>query len=82
MLGGHDYEEHHHHEEDVVLLEMTQKTFETELEKFGEDDQLESSSRSVKDAAMGEDDPFLHNHTNKRKRYHRHTQLQIQEMEA
>ncbi|KAG7019674.1 Homeobox-leucine zipper protein MERISTEM L1, partial [Cucurbita argyrosperma subsp. argyrosperma] len=82
MLGGHDYEEHHHHEEDVVLLEMTQKTFETELEKFGEEDQLESSSRSVKDAAMGEDDPFLHNHTNKRKRYHRHTQLQIQEMEA
>ncbi|XP_023519981.1 homeobox-leucine zipper protein MERISTEM L1-like [Cucurbita pepo subsp. pepo] len=80
MLGGHDYEEHHD-EEDVVLLEMTQKNFETELEKFGEDDQLESSSRSVKDAAMGED-PFLHNHTNKRKRYHRHTQLQIQEMEA
>ncbi|XP_038894113.1 homeobox-leucine zipper protein PROTODERMAL FACTOR 2-like isoform X2 [Benincasa hispida] len=77
MFGGHGFEDHH----EDLLLEMTQKNFEAELEKFGED---EFESRSVTDAmeaSLGEEHCVL-NQRNKRKRYHRHTQLQIQEMEA
>ncbi|CAK9327339.1 unnamed protein product [Citrullus colocynthis] len=77
MFGAHGFEDHH----EDLLLEMTQKNFECELEKFGED---EFESRSVTDAMeapLGEELCVL-NQRNKRKRYHRHTQLQIQEMEA
>ncbi|XP_022140115.1 homeobox-leucine zipper protein MERISTEM L1, partial [Momordica charantia] len=76
MFGGLDFED-----QQDLLLEMTQKNFESELENFGED---EFESRSVTDAmeAPSGEDQSQHNHSNKRKRYHRHTQLQIQEMEA
>lgn len=80
MFGAHGFEDHHH--QDDLLLEMTQKNFETELEKFGEDEFESRSVTDAMDAPLGEEQCDLLNQRNKRKRYHRHTQLQIQEMEA
>ncbi|KAK9056379.1 hypothetical protein SSX86_027469 [Deinandra increscens subsp. villosa] len=65
---------HHHHH----LVDMSHKTTENNLDMLGDDDH---DSKSGTEAPSGNDqDP--NQHLNKKKRYHRHTQHQIQEMEA
>lgn len=70
------FETHHH------LLDMSYKSTENELENIrGDDLDLETKSGTeTMDAPSGDDqDP---NQRPKKKRYHRHTQRQIQEMES
>ncbi|WJX49907.1 Homeobox-leucine zipper protein hdg2 [Trifolium repens] len=64
-------------------LEMMQNTSESDVPRIGEDECFESATKSCSEnheggAASGEDQEPRP----KRKRYHRHTQHQIQEMEA
>lgn len=75
MFQSNMFETHHH------LLEVTHKTSsESELGKLREDDFETKSGTETTDAPSGDDqDP---NQRPKKKRYHRHTQHQIQEMEA
>jgi homeobox-leucine zipper protein len=62
-------------------LDMTQNTSESDIPRVRDDD-FDSATKSGSenhDGASGDDqDP----RPNKKKRYHRHTQHQIQEMEA
>lgn len=64
-------------------LDMTQNTSESDMARFGRDDDFDSATKSGSDnpeggSGSGDDqDPRP-----KKKRYHRHTQHQIQEMEA
>ncbi|KAF3443703.1 hypothetical protein FNV43_RR13393 [Rhamnella rubrinervis] len=63
-------------------LDMTQNTSESDIARIGRDDDFDSATKSGSDnhegGASGDDqDPRP-----KKKRYHRHTQHQIQEMEA
>jgi homeobox-leucine zipper protein len=61
------------------VLDMTPKSPENELGKIREDDYETKSGTETMEAPSGEDqDP---SQRAKRKRYHRHTQRQIQEME-
>lgn len=62
------------------LFEMSPKPSENELGKLKEDDYETKSGTETMEAPSGDDqDP---NQRSKRKRYHRHTQRQIQEMES
>lgn len=74
MFQPNMFESHHH------LLDMAHKTPESEIGKI-RDEELESKSGTENmEAPSGDDqDP---NQRPKKKRYHRHTQHQIQEMEA
>ncbi|KAL6990809.1 Homeobox-leucine zipper protein PROTODERMAL FACTOR 2 [Sarracenia purpurea var. burkii] len=73
MFQPNIFDSHH-------LLDMTHKTPDSEME-FLRDDEFESKSATdIMEAPSGDDqDP---NQRPKKKRYHRHTQHQIQEMEA
>ncbi|KAF2304634.1 hypothetical protein GH714_037194 [Hevea brasiliensis] len=62
------------------MFDMTVKSPENDLEKLKDDDFETKSGTEVTEAPSGDDqDP---NQRPKKKRYHRHTQHQIQEMEA
>lgn len=63
------------------MFDMSHKTSDSELmEKIRDDDYDIKSINETMDAPSGDDqDP---NQRPKKKRYHRHTQRQIQEMEA
>lgn len=74
MFQPNMFDSHHH------LLEMTHKTPETEMDLIRDDEFESKSGTDIMEAPSGDDqDP---NQRQKRKRYHRHTQHQIQEMEA
>ncbi|EXB88451.1 Homeobox-leucine zipper protein MERISTEM L1 [Morus notabilis] len=74
MFQPNMFETHHH------LLDMSHKSSENELGKVRDDDLETKSGTETMDAPSGDDqDP---NQRPKKKRYHRHTQRQIQEMEA
>lgn len=61
-------------------LDMTQNTSESEIGRLREDDFESKSGSENHEGGSGDDqDP---NQRPKKKRYHRHTQHQIQEMEA
>jgi homeobox-leucine zipper protein len=73
MFHSNLFDTQHH------VLDMTPISPENELGKIREDDYETRSGTETMEAPSGEDqDP---NQRAKRKRYHRHTQLQIQEME-
>lgn len=63
------------------MFDMTPKSSENDLEKPNKDDDYETKSGTeITETPSGDDqDP---NQRPKKKRYHRHTQRQIQEMEA
>nr|GEV86682.1 homeobox-leucine zipper protein meristem L1-like [Tanacetum cinerariifolium] len=68
------FETHH-------ILDMSHKTSENELDMLRDDDYESKSGTDMMEAPSGdEQDP--NQHPNKKKRYHRHTQHQIQEMES
>lgn len=61
-------------------LEMAQTTGESEMIRVREEDfESKSGSENIECASGDDQDP---NNRPKKKRYHRHTQHQIQEMEA
>nr|XP_043619227.1 homeobox-leucine zipper protein MERISTEM L1-like isoform X2 [Erigeron canadensis]XP_043619229.1 homeobox-leucine zipper protein MERISTEM L1-like isoform X2 [Erigeron canadensis] len=68
---------HRHH-----LLDMSHKTPENNLDMLKDDDHDSKSGTDIMEAPNSGDDPDPNQHPNKKKRYHRHTQHQIQEMEA
>lgn len=68
---------HHHHH----LVDMSHKTPENSLDMPRDDDHDSRSGTDIMEAPSGDDqDP--NQPPNKKKRYHRHTQHQIQEMES
>ncbi|KAI3698115.1 hypothetical protein L6452_31227 [Arctium lappa] len=70
------FESHHHH-----LLDMSHKTPENELDMLRDDEYESKSGTDIMEAPSGdEQDP--NQRPNKKKRYHRHTQHQIQELES
>lgn len=74
MFQPNMFDSHHH------LLEMTHKTPENEMDMLRDDEFESKSGTDIMEAASGDDqDP---NQRPKKKRYHRHTQHQIQEMES
>ncbi|KAI3745359.1 hypothetical protein L1987_58470 [Smallanthus sonchifolius] len=69
------FESHHH------ILDMSHKTPEDDLDMLRDDDYESKSGTDIMEAPSGDDqDPIQR--PNKKKRYHRHTQHQIQEMES
>ncbi|KAI3680563.1 hypothetical protein L6452_35336 [Arctium lappa] len=72
------FESHHHHH----LLEMSHKTPENNLDMLRDHDDHDSRSGTDIIEAPSGDDQDPNQRPNKKKRYHRHTQHQIQEMEA
>lgn len=73
MFQSNMFESHH-------MFDMTHKTTESDLVKVRDDDYETRSGTETMEAPSGDDqDP---NQRQKKKRYHRHTQRQIQEMEA
>ncbi|KAL3519511.1 hypothetical protein ACH5RR_017660 [Cinchona calisaya] len=75
MFQPNMFDSHHH------LLEMTHKTPENEMDLIRDDEFESKSGTDIMEAASGDDqDP--NQRPNKKKRYHRHTQHQIQEMES
>ncbi|KAI3741060.1 hypothetical protein L1987_58727 [Smallanthus sonchifolius] len=67
---------HHHH-----LVDMSNKTTESNFDMLRDDDHDSKPGTDIMEAPSGADqDP--NQHPNKKKRYHRHTRHQIQEMEA
>ncbi|KAI7752596.1 hypothetical protein M8C21_010644 [Ambrosia artemisiifolia] len=76
MFQPNMFESHHHH-----LLDMSHKTQENELDMLRDEDYESKSGTDIMDAPSGDDqDP--NQRPNKKKRYHRHTQHQIQELES
>lgn len=75
MFQQNMFEAHHH------LLDISHKTSsESELGKIRDDDYETKSGTETTEVPSGDDqDP---NQRPKKKRYHRHTQHQIQEMES
>ncbi|EPS62656.1 hypothetical protein M569_12132 [Genlisea aurea] len=74
MFQPNMFDSHHH------LLEMGHKTPENDLDIIRDDEYESKSGTDIMEAPSGDDqDP---NQRPKKKRYHRHTQHQIQEMEA
>ncbi|KAL3522039.1 hypothetical protein ACH5RR_014873 [Cinchona calisaya] len=74
MFQPNMFDSHHH------LLEMNHKTPENELDVLRDDEFESKSGTDIMEAPSGDDqDP---NQRPKKKRYHRHTQHQIQEMES
>ncbi|CAI9087801.1 OLC1v1021974C1 [Oldenlandia corymbosa var. corymbosa] len=75
MFQPNIFESHHH------LLEMNHKTPENEMDLIRDDEFESKSGTDIMEAPSGDDqDP--NQRPNKKKRYHRHTQHQIQEMES
>ncbi|XP_047956489.1 homeobox-leucine zipper protein MERISTEM L1-like isoform X2 [Salvia hispanica] len=74
MFQPNMFDGHHH------LLEMAQKTPENEMDPIRDEEYESRSGTDIMEVPSGdEQDP---NQRPKKKRYHRHTQLQIQEMES
>ncbi|KAG8385711.1 hypothetical protein BUALT_Bualt03G0073600 [Buddleja alternifolia] len=74
MFQPNMFDSHHH------LLELAHKTPENEMDLIRDDEYESKSGTDIMEAPSGDDqDP---NQRAKRKRYHRHTQHQIQEMES
>lgn len=74
MFQPNMFESHHH------LLDMSHKTPENEMDLIRDDEYESKSGTEMMEAPSGDDqDP---NQRPKKKRYHRHTQNQIQEMES
>ncbi|GER52970.1 homeobox-leucine zipper protein ROC1 [Striga asiatica] len=74
MFQPNIFDSHHH------LLDMSQKTPENEMDLIRDDEYESKSGTDLMEAPSGDDqDP---NQRPKKKRYHRHTQHQIQEMES
>ncbi|KAA8515478.1 hypothetical protein F0562_018911 [Nyssa sinensis] len=74
MFQSNMFDSHHH------LLDMTHNTPESEMEMIRDDEFESKSGTDIMEAPSGDDqDP---NQRPKKKQYHRHTQHQIQEMEA
>ncbi|KAJ9566904.1 hypothetical protein OSB04_002870 [Centaurea solstitialis] len=77
MFQPNMFESHHHHH----LLDMSHKTPENELDMLRDDEYESKSGTDIMEAPSGdEQDP--NQRPNKKKRYHRHTQHQIQELES
>ncbi|KAG5614062.1 hypothetical protein H5410_013886 [Solanum commersonii] len=79
MFQPNMFESHHH------LLEMSHKSPENDLDLLRDNDEFESKSMAdiMENNPSGDDQEADPNQRpNKKKRYHRHTQLQIQEMES
>lgn len=78
MFQPNMFENLHHHLVDI----SHNKTPENSLDMLRDDDHdSKSAGTDIMEAPSGDDqDP--NQHPNKKKRYHRHTQHQIQEMEA
>nr|GMD83064.1 homeobox-leucine zipper protein MERISTEM L1-like [Ipomoea batatas] len=75
MFQPNMFDTHHH------LLDMSHKPPENELDMLRDDEFESKSGTDIMEAPSGDDqDPNLP--SNKKKRYHRHTQHQIQEMES
>ncbi|XP_009597904.1 homeobox-leucine zipper protein MERISTEM L1-like [Nicotiana tomentosiformis] len=75
MFQPNMFESHHH------LLDMSHKSPENELDIIRDDEFDTKSGTDIMENPSGDDqDP--NQRPNKKKRYHRHTQLQIQEMES
>ncbi|GER44945.1 homeobox-leucine zipper protein ROC1 [Striga asiatica] len=76
MYQPNIFDSHHHH-----LLDITHnKTSENEMDLIRDDEYESKSGTDIMEAPSGDDqDP---NQRPKKKRYHRHTQNQIQEMES
>lgn len=75
MFQPNMFESHHH------LLDMSHKSPENELDFIRDDEFDTKSGTDIMENPSGDDqDP--NQRPNKKKRYHRHTQLQIQEMES
>ncbi|XP_059290071.1 homeobox-leucine zipper protein MERISTEM L1-like [Lycium ferocissimum] len=75
MFQPNMFESHHH------LLDMSHKSPENELDLIRDDEFESKSMTDIMENPSGDDqDP--NQRPNKKKRYHRHTQLQIQEMES
>ncbi|CAK9146822.1 unnamed protein product [Ilex paraguariensis] len=68
------FDSHHH------FLDTTHKSPENEMDTIRDDEFESKSGTDIMEAPSGDDQNP--NQRNKRKRYHRHTQHQIQEMEA
>ncbi|KAD4982261.1 hypothetical protein E3N88_18932 [Mikania micrantha] len=69
------FESHHH------FVDMSHKSPENDLDMLRDDDYESKSGTDIMEAPSGDDqDP--NQRPNKKKRYHRHTQHQIQEMES
>ncbi|XP_073280528.1 homeobox-leucine zipper protein MERISTEM L1-like [Primulina huaijiensis] len=74
MFQSNMFNSHHH------LLDLGHKSPENELDLIGDDEYESKSGTDIMEAPSGDDqDP---NQRPKKKRYHRHTQHQIQEMES
>ncbi|XP_059661867.1 homeobox-leucine zipper protein PROTODERMAL FACTOR 2-like [Cornus florida] len=74
MFQPNMFDSHRH------ILDITHKTPENEIDMIRDDEFESKSVTDIMEAPSGDDqDP---NHQSKKKRYHRHTQHQIQEMEA
>ncbi|XP_055828271.1 homeobox-leucine zipper protein MERISTEM L1-like [Solanum dulcamara] len=79
MFQPNMFESHHH------LLDMSHKSPENDLDLIRDNDEFESKSMAdiMENNPSGDDQEADPNQRpNKKKRYHRHTQLQIQEMES
>ncbi|KAL3341163.1 hypothetical protein AABB24_025629 [Solanum stoloniferum] len=79
MFQPNMFESHHH------LLDMSHKSPENDLDLLRDNDEFESKSMAdiMENNPSGDDQEVDPNQRpNKKKRYHRHTQLQIQEMES
>lgn len=75
MFQPNMFESHHH------LLDMSHKSPENELDLIPDDEFDTKSGTDIMENPSGDDqDP--NQRPNKKKRYHRHTQIQIQEMES
>lgn len=80
----HPHQHQHQHQHHHPLVEMTQNATaaESDLMRAGRDQEefeSKSGSENIEGASGDDQDP---NQRPKKKRYHRHTQHQIQEMEA
>ncbi|KAI3466587.1 hypothetical protein Pfo_023250 [Paulownia fortunei] len=74
MFQPNMFDSHHH------LMDMAHKTPENEMDLIRDDEYESKSGTDIMEAPSGDDqDP---NQRPKKKRYHRHTQHQIQEMES
>ncbi|XP_069152362.1 homeobox-leucine zipper protein MERISTEM L1-like [Solanum lycopersicum] len=79
MFQPNMFESHHH------LLDMSHKSPENDLDLLRDNDEFESKSMAdIMENNPCDDDQEVdpNQRPNKKKRYHRHTQLQIQEMES
>ncbi|KAI8525158.1 hypothetical protein RHMOL_Rhmol13G0207100 [Rhododendron molle] len=64
------------------ILDMVHKTPESEMDLIRDEEFESKSGTDIMEAPSGDDHDLNKNQQSKKKRYHRHTQHQIQEMEA